>query len=113
MNLDNLRSAFRLLSRFKSGEFKPGTEISNEQVLLLDALCNDLLPGEVFSLADLDALIYKMVCVDDEWNKKSQIVIDQFYALSGMGKMVEAHEIKSEFIGGCPSLWYREIVENL
>lgn len=113
MSLNNLRSAFKLLSDFKSGEFEPGTEISNEQVLLLDSLCKDLLPGEIFSLDDLDVLIHKMARADSEWNKKSQIVIDRFYTLRSMGKIAEAHEVKNEFISICPSFWYREIVEGL
>lgn len=113
MSLNNLRSAFKLLSDFKSGQFEQGADIDNEQVLLLESLCKDLLPGEVFSLDDLDSLIYKMASTDSEWNKKSQIAIDRFYTLRSMGKITEAHEIKNEFISSCPSSWYREIVGGL
>ncbi len=113
MSQNNLRSAFKLLSDFKSGQLEPGTEISDEQVVLLDLLCKDLLPSEIFSLDHLESLIHKMACADSEWNRKCQITIDRFYSLSSVGKIAEADKIKNEFIGSCSSAWYRGIVDGL
>jgi hypothetical protein len=110
---NNLRSAFELLSDFKSGQLEPGAEISDEQVVLLDLLCKDLLPSEIFSLDHLESLIHKMACADSEWNRKCQITIEYFYSLSSVGKIAEADKIKNEFIGSCSSAWYRGIVDSL
>jgi len=91
----------------------PGEPVSDEQIRLLRLLCEDLLPNEVFSVDRLPALIDEIARADSKWNRRVQMAIDEFYALRESGKNAEAQERRQEFLGACPSKWYRQIVDAL
>ncbi|QNP48905.1 hypothetical protein [Diaphorobacter aerolatus] len=113
MSHNNLQSAFKLISDYKRGKLEPDSDISDEQISLLDLLCVDLLPDEKFSLTELGVLVEKIAQADTRWNRECQFTINEFYALKEAGKIAEAHQIRCAFVKACPSSWYREIVENI
>lgn len=113
MSRSKWQTAFALIADFKQGKMTPGAAISDGQIELLKLLCEDLLPGEQFSVDRLEQLIEKVARADSEWNHKTQVVIDEFYVLKEVGKDEEARRCRRSFLEACPSAWFRGIVENL
>lgn len=110
---NDLQAAFALIGEFKRGQMAHGTQISDRQIALLERLCEDLLPTEKFSLEQLGTLIEKIARADSHWNNKTQLVIDEFYALREAGKGTQAQRLRRNFLVECPSAWYCGIVEAL
>lgn len=113
MKPNKLQAAFALIGDFKRGQMKPGAPISDEQIELLRLLCEDLLVKESFAVDRLPALIEKIARADSHWNRRVQMVIDEFYVLRESGKTAEAQERRRSFMDECPSKWYRDIVQAL
>lgn len=113
MKPNKLQAAFALIADFKRGHMTPGAPISDEQIDLLKLLCEELQPSEKFSTEKLEQLVERIARADTEWNRKAQLVIDEFYVLRESGKLAEAQQCRSSFLGKCPSAWYRGIVAAL
>ena len=113
MKPNDLQAAFALIGDFKRGQMTPGAQISDEQIELLQRLCEDLLPAEKFLVEKLTELIEQIARADSHWNRRTQLVIDEFYALAEAGKDAQAQLSRRSFLDECPSAWYRGIVEAL
>lgn len=113
MKPNDLQAAFSMIGKFKRGQITPGAEVSDDQIEMIQLLCEDLLPAEVFSVENLDDMLKKISRADTEWNHKTQAAIDEFYSLSEAGKDKEAQQRRIGFLNQCPSSWYRSIVEAL
>ena len=113
MKPNDLQVAFTLIDDFKQGRIAPGAEVSVKQIKLLRLLCEDLLPVEKFAVDRLGDLVAKIAYADTNWNRRTQLVIDEFYSLREAGKADEALLCRQKFLEGCPSKWYRDIVEAL
>lgn len=113
MKQANLAAAFELIYEFRNGRFKQGAPISRQHQKLLRLLCEDLLPGKSFDPAALEELIPLLAKTDSSWNKRTMALVDEFYALREAGRQGEADQRRAEFLSGCPSSWYRNIVSSL
>jgi len=109
----DLQAAFALIDDFKRGQMAPGAQISDRQIALLERLCEDLLPTEKFSVEQLGTLIEKIARADSHWNNKTQLLIDEFYALREAGKGAQAQRRRRSFLDECPSAWYCGIIDAL
>lgn len=113
MSQSKLEAAFALIADFKRGQILPGSAISDQQVELLRLLCEDLLPNERFSVDRLSELIEKIARADSEWNRRTQLAIDEIYVLREAGKDAEARHRQRGFLQECPSVWYKAIADSL
>lgn len=113
VNPNKLQAAFSLIEDFKQGKIKSGEEISDEQIELLQCLCEDLLPTQEFSTYQITELIEEIVRTNSHWNQRTQLVIDEFYTLNDAGKINQAQQRLRDFLDECPSAWYRGIVNAL
>jgi len=113
MKKENLSAAFELIYEFRDGRLAQGSEISSEHLRLLRLLCEDILPGEKFDLDSLGELIPLLAKTDSFWNKRTMALADEFYALKEAGKLEIAEQRRDEFLGACPSSWYRDIASSL
>jgi len=107
----DLQKAYALISAYRQGALPKGSEVTEEQQLLIGVLCSDLaVNGEGMSF---EHLVNRVAQADLTWNHRTQDVIAQIYLLRGSGKPQEAERERDEFIHECPSEWYRTIVGNL
>lgn len=107
----DLRAAFELISEFKEGGIQPGADITAQQFRLLKLLRADLLPNEPDLDGDLHNLVLRMAKEDTHWNHKTMEVVNTIYSMRSAGKASQANLLKQTFLGGCPSRWYRDIVD--
>lgn len=113
MKPNDLQTAFALIEDFKQGRIAPDMEVSDKQMKLLRLLCEDLLPAEKFSVDRIGDLVTQIARADTHWNHRTQLVIGEFYSLREAGRADEAQHRRRSFLEGCPSTWYRGIVEAL
>ena len=111
MNNNGLEAAYSLIFLFKEGKIEAGSGITNEQIDLLRLLYSDLFPGEEIDEDHWRENISRIVREDTNWNHQTMEVIDEIYSLREMSKLEEVEEKKQTFFEGCPSSWYRGIVE--
>lgn len=106
---DKLRSAYRLLRRFRAGEVRPGTPITMHQQKLVRLAAADLaVPDEKSGLPELVLAVARK---DLHWNRRTQDCINELYSLRESGRHAEEEAVRTAFVGACPSSWYRSIVE--
>jgi hypothetical protein len=110
-NEDDLQAAFELISDYKAGNLKPGSEVSEKQFHLLKLLRADLLPSEPELDEELPALVSRVAKEDSRWNREAMSAINDIYALRESEKHNEADSLQKSFLQRCPSSWYREIVD--
>ena len=96
-----------------AGRGLPGVQVSDEQIELLQCLYEDLLPTKKFSVDKLIALIEQIAKAVSYWNRRTQLVINEFYMLTEASKEAQAQQSRRSFIDECPSAWYRGIVRAL
>jgi len=107
----DLQAAFELISEFKEGSIQTGSSISEQQFGLLRLLRVDLLPNEPNLDGDLHNLVLRVAEEDTRWNHKTMEVINEIYSMRSAGKDSEASSLQQTFLRGCPSRWYRDIVD--
>ncbi|RZI80483.1 MAG: hypothetical protein EOP38_22370 [Rubrivivax sp.] len=107
----NLTAAFKLIYDYRAGEFPAGTEVSEDQLELLQLLCKDF--QVPFSEESLETLVPQLANLDRLWNRQTMMVANTFYALIESGKTDEADRCRQKFLESCPSDWYKEIVGSL
>ncbi len=113
MKKDDLSAAFALIYEFRNGQLAQGSEISPKHLKLLRLLCEDILPAETFEPDSLGELIPRLAQTDSLWNKRTMALADEFYTLKASGKLELAEQRRDEFLGACPSSWYRGIASSL
>ncbi len=106
---DKLRSAYRLLRRFRAGEVRPGTPITRQQEKLVRLAAADLaVPDEKSGLPELVLAVARN---DLHWNRRTQDCVNELYSLRESGRHIDEESVRTEFVEACPSSWYRSIVK--
>lgn len=107
--MEHLAEAHRLLTSFKKGRLPSGQLVTKKQENLVALLAQDFgLVTESFR-----ERVLQLAELDTKWNKATQKVIHNFYALQESGQVTQAHAVRQNFIVACPSTWYRSIVNEL
>jgi hypothetical protein len=113
VRLVDLKNAHALIREYKEGNFQPGSEITSSQLQLLEILLLDLMPGEAFDPERIEELLPALAVADTNWNHRSMVAIDEFYAHRSAGRTREAENVRAAFSAQCPSFWYKHILAAL
>ena len=106
-----MKAAYSLIREYKDGGIQPGSAMSDDHQQLIRLLAADL-DVKVDGL-DIATIVLLVASADTWWNRQTTGAVAQFYALSEGGNADAAGALRNEFLGRCPSVWYRGVLAGL